>query len=72
MNVEMGSNIYRKNICLIATKGLCVSEKWPVRSWKNEKAFFSKGLFVYKKWAMCFCEMCVHLSDSCDIFARGL
>jgi hypothetical protein len=28
-------------------KGLCVSEKWAVRSWKNEKAFFSKGLFVF-------------------------
>ena len=46
MNIEMGSNIYRKNICPIATKGLYVSEKWPVRSWKNEKAFFPKGLFV--------------------------
>ena len=28
-------------------KGLCVSEKWAVRSWKNEKAFFSKGLLDF-------------------------
>ena len=28
-------------------KGLCVSEKWAVRSWKNEKAFFAKGLLDF-------------------------
>ena len=50
-------------------------------------SIFCKGLFVYKKWAMCFCEMCcsfirqlwffcqrsvIFLTDSSDGFAERL